>query len=981
VPDQAEQLDRLKAALADRYAIERELGAGGMATVYLGEDVKHRRKVAVKVLRAELAAALGPDRFMREIDVAAQLQHPHILPLYDSGEADGLLYYVMPFIEGESLRERLTSSGRFEVDESLSVFRDVVDALAKAHKSGVVHRDIKPDNILLSDRHAMVADFGIAKAVSSASGAIAQTTAGMTLGTPSYMAPEQVAADPNIDHRADIYAAGIVMYEMLTGQLPFSATTPQQLLAAHVTVAPEPIANRRSDLPPAVAAMVMKCLVKDPAARWQTADQLLQAVEEVRRSAPLTGPQGGRFRRTGWLAAAIVILVGVLGLWAIVRPGPPASATSRTAIAVMPFTVVGSEQYEYLSEGIVNLLSTSLDGAGGLRSVNAHALLGYVADRGGMTADQADGIAQRFGAGLYVLGDIAEAGNRLRITASLFDRNEPAGEPFVATVEGDANALFELVDQLAARLATERVADAGARLTRIAALTTSSLPAVKSYLEGERAFRAGRNGDAAAAFQQAVSEDSTFALAFYRLSMVEERLAWAEASQRSAEAAFRHGQRLSARHRQFFEAVLALRRGESSRAEQLFRTIVSTYPDDAEAWYQLGELMFHGNPLGGGSMTAGREPLTNALFYDPGDLNALYHLARISVADGDSVALDTLTRRFVELSPSGERSPELRALEAYATGDTATARGIVDELRTSADSYVPIALWSVATFTHSIAGAIEIARVMTAATRPRDVQARGHLYLGLLEMTRGRRQAADAALDEAVRLGDPEAEEMLAWLRALPILPATPEELRGARSRLAAWAGAASASSPRPSAFFSGHNGVHEIVRDYLLGVLSARVGDTDSAGAYAERLDRDVAGTGRAALARQLRNGIRVQTLMAEGRERDVLDMLDSLRIEGWYQLTFVSPLYSGALERFTLAELLRANGRAEEALGWYVGLGENSLAELVFLGPSLLRRAAIHEAEGRDEEAHELAVRFERLWKDADPDLRKWVQATFGG
>ncbi len=979
MPDQAEQLDRLKAALADRYAIERELGAGGMATVYLAEDLKHRRKVALKVLRPELGAAVGADRFVREIDIAAQLQHPHILPLHDSGEAEGFLYYVMPFMEGESLRDRLVSAGRLSVDESLSAFRDVVDALVKAHKSGVVHRDIKPGNILLSDRHATVADFGIAKAVSAASGAIQHTTAGMTLGTPSYMAPEQVAADPNIDHRADIYAAGIVMYEMLTGQLPFSAMTPQQLLAAHVTVAPEPIANRRPELPSAVAAMVMKCLVKDPAGRWQTAEELLHTVDEIRRSVPPARPQ--KFPRQGWLAAAAALgLAGALGLWAIARTGSPALESSQMAIAVMPFVVAGDEQYEYLSEGIVNLLSTSLDGAGGLRSVNAHALLGYVTDRGGVVADQADGIADRFGAGLYVLGDIVEAGNRLRITASMFDRNQPTDEPFTATVEGDAEALFELVDQLAARLATERVADSGARLTRIAALTTSSLPAVKSYLEGERAFRAGQNGEAAAAFQQAVSEDSTFALAFYRLSMVEERLAWAEASQQSAEAAFRHGQRLSARHRRFFEAVLALRRGESSRAEQMFRTIVNTYPDDAEAWYQLGELMFHGNPLRGGSMTAGREPLTNALFYDPGDLNALYHLARIAVADGDSVALDTLTRRFVELSPSGERSPELRALEAFATGDTSTARRIVDELRTSADTYVPIALWSVATFTHSIDGAVEIARVMTAATRPRDVQARGNLYLGLLEMARGRRQAAIAALDEAVHLGDPEAEEMLAWLSALPVFPSTPEELRGARSRLAAWAGAAGASSPRPSAFFSGHNGVHATVREYLLGVLSARVGDTDSARAYADRLDREMADPGPAALARQLAHGLRVQTLVAEGREREALGALDSLRIEGWYQLTFVSPLYSGALERFTLAELLRANGRAGEALGWYGGLGENTLAELVFLGPTLLRRAAILETQGHDEEAQASIAQFDQLWRNADPDVRSWVRATFG-
>ena len=200
--------DRLKTALSDRYAIERELGSGGMATVYLAEDLKHHRKVAVKVLRPDLAAALGPERFLREIEIAAQLQHPHILPLHDSGEADGFLYYVMPYVRGESLRERLAQHGELPIVDAVKIMREVVDALAHAHEQGVVHRDIKPDNVMLSGRHALVTDFGVAKAVSEATGRAKLTTAGVALGTPSYMAPEQATADPTMDHRADIYAVG-----------------------------------------------------------------------------------------------------------------------------------------------------------------------------------------------------------------------------------------------------------------------------------------------------------------------------------------------------------------------------------------------------------------------------------------------------------------------------------------------------------------------------------------------------------------------------------------------------------------------------------------------------------------------------------------------------------------------------------------------------------------------------------------------------
>ncbi len=280
-------LDRVKSALSGRYAIEREVGAGGMATVYLAEDVKHHRKVAVKVLRPELAATLGPDRFFREIEIAAQLQHPHILPLLDSGEAEGFLYYVMPFVEGESLRERLARHGELPVHEAVRILLEVVDALSHAHKRGVVHRDIKPDNVMLSERHALVTDFGVAKAVSEATGRNQLTTAGVALGTPAYMAPEQAAADPHIDHRVDIYAIGAMGYELLSGRPPFTGSSSQEILAAHVTMAPEPVSVRRPAVPPPLAAVIMKCLAKRPADRWQSAEELRAQLEA------LATPSGG----------------------------------------------------------------------------------------------------------------------------------------------------------------------------------------------------------------------------------------------------------------------------------------------------------------------------------------------------------------------------------------------------------------------------------------------------------------------------------------------------------------------------------------------------------------------------------------------------------------------------------------------------------------------------------------------------------------
>ncbi|NJD20080.1 MAG: serine/threonine protein kinase, partial [Gemmatimonadetes bacterium] len=245
----SESVEQLRAALSDRYAIEREIGAGGMATVYLAQDLKHHRQVAVKVLRPELAATVGVERFLQEVDIAANLQHPHILALYDSGEAGGFLYYVMPYVEGPTLRHRLTRERELPVGEAVRILRDVVDAVAAAHAKGVVHRDLKPENIMLSGRHARATDFGVAKAVSEATGRHSLTTKGVALGTPAYMAPEQAAADPRTDHRADVYALGVVAYEMLTGDPPFVRHTPQALLAAHLAEAPVDVTQRRDTVP------------------------------------------------------------------------------------------------------------------------------------------------------------------------------------------------------------------------------------------------------------------------------------------------------------------------------------------------------------------------------------------------------------------------------------------------------------------------------------------------------------------------------------------------------------------------------------------------------------------------------------------------------------------------------------------------------------------------------------------------------------
>ena len=270
-------LDDLKAALADRYDLQHELGQGGMATVYLAKDLKHNRQVAIKVLKPELQ--LGADRFLREITIAAQLQHPHILPLFDSGESADLLWYAMPYVKGESLRAKLDREGELPIAEATKILREVTDALAKAHSAGVVHRDIKPDNIMLADGHAIVMDFGVAKAVSEATGKQSVTTVGVALGTPAYMAPEQAAADPHIDHRADLYAVGAVAYFLLTGSYVFSGTSAIEILGRQVNDVPQPPSERLGrKLDPYLEGLVLMTLAKNPDDRPADAGELLEAL-------------------------------------------------------------------------------------------------------------------------------------------------------------------------------------------------------------------------------------------------------------------------------------------------------------------------------------------------------------------------------------------------------------------------------------------------------------------------------------------------------------------------------------------------------------------------------------------------------------------------------------------------------------------------------------------------------------------------------
>src|SRR5687768_11039731 len=345
----ASELDDLRTALSERYRIEREVGRGGMATVYLAEDLKHHRQVAIKVLDPDLAAGLGHTRFLREIEIASRLSHPNILPLFDSGESGGFLYYVMPFVEGESLRSRIEREKQLSIPDSVAIGRAVAAALSYAHAQGIVHRDIKPENVLFAAGQPVVTDFGIARAVGVAGGdQLTQT--GIAIGTPAYMSPEQAAGDRELDARSDVYALGCVLYEMLAGQAPFTGRTAQAVLARHAIDPVPPLRTIRQTIPAGLEAVVLRALAKTPADRFRTAGELADALEQGEKTVELAAPPRAPGRRRIALLAGALLALAVAGWWIAPRLG--AGSAPMESLAVLPLTNLGGDSsQDYFVEG------------------------------------------------------------------------------------------------------------------------------------------------------------------------------------------------------------------------------------------------------------------------------------------------------------------------------------------------------------------------------------------------------------------------------------------------------------------------------------------------------------------------------------------------------------------------------------------------------------------------------------------------------
>ena len=959
--------------LAERYVVEREIGHGGMATVYLARDQKHRRPVAVKVFQADLARSVEATRFLREIEITANLQHPHILPLHDSGEFEGLVYYVMPYVAGESLRDRLERERPLPVPDVVRLARDVADALDYAHRRGVVHRDIKPGNILLEEGQAIVADFGIARAVSEAVSATAGaqgsvTLPGVALGTPAYMSPEQ-AVGGEATAQSDVYSLGCVLYEMLGGVPPFTGSTTEAVLAKHLSEVPRPLRNVRPDIPANVEQAVVRALAKNPHDRFPSAGALADA---------LRGHDGNAVAPRAWRALAamprrqrvalgsLLLVLAVAGGTLVVRRQRPSVAAPASAIAVFPLVpAVPDTALARLGRELVVTLSASLEGVDGIRTVDALTVLANArASETPPPLADAIGLARRLGARSLVYGSVMRVGDNARIDLSLQPTSgaEPLARVSVIASSGDVAALTDSVAWSLLRQLWQR---ADPPTPSLGAITTRSLPALRAFLDGERLVVGGRWRSAAKAFQLAFTLDSTFWFAYWRYANARQFYAVrVDSAIRSKYLA--HRNEFPERDRLLIEAGMS---DSLSTYHERVKEITERFPGYWPAWWALSEYLAHTGPLFGTRDSDLRAALERTLALNPHLVSAQDHLLWVAFWQRDTVLSGRLIReltavRYDSIS-SQESGGDLLAYYRYIDGlarsggvirDTASAEAAAASLGPLTGP-LDLHQFALGVAHYGFPQAQEQMRPLIARISPRAVSTL-RLARALTEAQRGAWASALGTLDEIVAT-TPE-----------PIWPLY-------RYRLAvvgAWLGTLDASVA------TAQRAAVAAVRDqlqpgshgelaWLDGLLAVASNDVDALAAAR----RSLAGTD-SVTAPFLDRSLGAFALAIAGRRSEAADSLAALEREraelGWSRRRSDSHPFLTAVNRLAAARWLVERGdaaSAERLLTWHQAvlfpMRDTREANVTVEPLAYLEQARVAEALGRDELAGTYYQRF--LWR----------------
>jgi len=936
-----DELDRLRAALADRYVIDRELGRGGMASVYLATDLKHDRAVAVKVLRQELAQSVASERFLREIRIAARLNHPHILPLHDSGDADGVLYYVMPYVPGESLRDRLRRETQLPIEDALRIARQVAGAVGHAHRHGIVHRDLKPANILLSDGDAVVADFGIARAVAEA-GAEELTTTGLAVGTPTYMSPEQATGGRDVDGRTDLYALGCVLYEMLAGEPPFTAPTASAIVAKKLSEPTPRVAVVRETVPQEVASAIERALAKSPADRFATAEQFADALAAgapgARSSAAATG---GRTRRLVAGAGLVAVMAAAVIVGVRLPTGSGGLALDPRLLAVAPFDVLGPDLAMW-GEGVSDILAQQLDGAGPLRTIPPSAVRRHWEGR----ADAATAVqlGTRVGAGLTLYGRLVAYGDdSVRADATLLDVR--SGTPIShAELRGRADRIVALVDALAVRLVEDLSRERSLGGISLQSLGSSSHQAIAAFMRGEQFYRRFSLDSAAIAYRQAIAIDSGFALAYNRLGNIEE---WSVSEERAnalyfQAAALNHG--LAVRESlvitaDSLRAATVVTQPSLPLVQRLFGTLQTAellYGKDVGIQYRIAEARIHCGWAFGISAGETLDAFRRTIALDSAFAHPWIHLIPLTFwLEGTGRGRDAI-RAYQARFPTSDATASYAFLGAVVDAQD-DHTGLDAMLDTAATPRLRSVLFYLSKLQDSSEFAVKLARhprLVALSFAPGVLAYRGHLR------------------EAYTRVGVPRAPFQVVLLADLAMLQAIPQD--SFRAALDRWR--------RP-------NDAARVPYEFLAGWAAQRDTATIQAAMNAwESLSRaDTTSSEIRGLLQIWMASGRAWLALARGQTGQALALFDTAsgyRCFGCYR------------ERLAYARLLAADGRDQDAADILRG-APTAIWESRNPGQIIwaLERARVNERLGNTEQAISDYRFVSAVWRNADDVLQPFV------
>ena len=931
-------LERLQNSLSDRYAVEREIGHGGMSVVLLARDLRHDRRVAIKVLRPELTATLAAERFLREIQIAASLQHPNIVPLYDSGNTEGLLFFVMPYVEGESLRDRLNREKQLPIEDVIQLTSELGDALSFAHGHGIVHRDIKPENILISEGHALVADFGVARAVRQASEE-GLTERGLAVGTPAYMSPEQATGSEEIDARSDIYTLGCVVYEMLSGEPPFNGPSGQAILAQHVSEQPPSLRVLRPTVSVELESAVEKALAKVPADRFRSAVEFANVIAGRSPSGHMVPiPASVRRARTRTLGLGAIAVTALIVWRLLAGPNVPLNAD---VFMIFPLDVSGDVNSQEADLGVDNayLIQNALDGRMMLKWRREETSLESDPERGAR--------AREAGAGFYLHGRLMLFQDSVQAVITLHDvagdsviyRADSTGSRIEARLMG-TRAMGKLLLSLLPEQSVDLSAIAGRRPE-----------AVQSFVAGERSFHTGHFENAFEFYQTAVEQDSAFAIAAVKAAQAASWLHDAKMATQLIQLALDRSDMLTDRRASFARGLAAFLSDDSDAmarsdsAVYWFERAIESDPDWLDGWVGLGEVYTHLLPRGPAQDSLARHAFARVYGMSNSFAPVLFHLIEGDLRRGDVDFAASLLGEYRRADPDSETLSILELMYACVTKSPSAIDWPV-AVREDAYAVFQSARWlsvNAASPECAIAG---WRAVLENDTTPQYSFSSLVGVQSLLAAT-GKDKDLKALLDSAAASGSRIGGAVWTYYIVDAIAGADVDsEARSVTEDLRRGFQAGRLNAPRL----------------WLLGVSDAYRGHVAEARAIRDTLRAAAASGNR--VASLTAASMTAHVALAEADTAKAIELFESLSPTATRPDLTWRPWESLGLEWLTLARIYAARGQLDDALRVAGNIdAPGSVANLIFLPASLELRVRAAEKLGKGELARLFAARLEVL------------------